>query len=130
MPVKASPAGPANRQPASGRRAPQRPKWNFEAMGQVGLNGWTKVAAELVARAVARKTGRPEAQILALIGAGFLAISLVDFLRQVDAVVAAGRTAPSAGQGRSDRPHPGRPAGRRHPPAGRAAAGSEGQQSG
>jgi hypothetical protein len=129
MPVKASPAGPQTGNPNQGE-ALQRPKWNFEAMGQVGLNGWTKVAAELVARAVARKTGRPEAQILALIGAGFLAISLVDFLRQVDAVVAAGRTAPSAGQGRSDRPHPGRPAGRRHPPAGRAAAGSEGQQSG
>jgi len=38
-------------------------KWNFVAMGQVGLNGWTKVAAELVARPVARWTGRPEAQI-------------------------------------------------------------------
>jgi len=44
-----------------------------------------------VARAVARWTGRPEAQILSLIGAGFLAISLIDFLRQVDAVIAAGR---------------------------------------
>jgi len=67
------------------------PKWNFEAMGQVGLTGRTRVAAKLVARAVARRTGRPEAQILSLIGAGFLAISLIDFLRQVDAVIAAGR---------------------------------------
>jgi hypothetical protein len=50
------------------------------------------------ARAVARRTGRPEAQMLALIGAGFLAISLIDFLRQVDAVIAAGRTAPSASE--------------------------------
>jgi len=80
-----------------------------------------------VARAVARWTGRPEAQILSLIGAGFLAISLIDFLRQVDAVIAAGRTAPSAGQERSRRPRPGRPAVRRHPAADRGAAGSKGQ---
>jgi hypothetical protein len=71
--------------------APRTPKWNFVAMGQVGLTGWTGKAARPVARAVARRTGRPEAQILSLIGAGFLAISLVDFLRQVDAVISAGR---------------------------------------
>jgi len=70
------------------------PKWNFVAMGQAGLTGWTRVAAQPVARAVARSTGRPEAQILSLIGAGFLAISLIDFLRQVDSVIAAGRTPP------------------------------------
>ena len=33
--------------------------------------------------------------MLSLIGAGFLAISLIDFLRQVDAVIAAGRPAVS-----------------------------------
>lgn len=71
--------------------AAQLPKWNFEAMGQVGLTGQTRRAAQPVARAVARWTGRPQAQILSLIGAGFLAISLIDFLRQVDAVIAAGR---------------------------------------
>jgi hypothetical protein len=106
------------------------PKWNYVAMGQVGLTGWARVAAKPLARAVARATGRPEAQILSLIGAGFLAVSLIDFLRQVDAVIAAGRTAPSASQRRPHHPRPGRPAGRRHPPAGRAAAGSEGQQPG
>jgi hypothetical protein len=106
------------------------PKWNYVAMGQVGLTGWTRVAAKPLARAVARATGRPEAQILSLIGAGFLAVSLIDFLRQVDAVIAAGRTTPSASRGRSSRTHPEGPAGRRHPPAGRAAAGSEGQQPG
>jgi hypothetical protein len=74
--------------------APQMPKWNFVAMGQVGLTGWTRVAAQPVARA----TGRPEAQILSLIGAGFLAIAVIDFLREVDAVIAAGRTAPSASE--------------------------------
>jgi hypothetical protein len=74
--------------------APQMPKWNWVAMGQVGLTGWTGRAARPVARAFARSTGRPEADMLSLIGAGFLAISLVDFLRQVDAVIAAGRPAP------------------------------------
>ena len=74
------------------------PKWNFEAMGQMGLTGWTRAAAKPLAQAVARRTGRPEAQILSLIGAAFLAISLIDFLRQVDAVIAAGRTAPSASE--------------------------------
>ena len=74
------------------------PKWNFEAMGQVGLTGWTKAAAKPLARAVARRTGRPETQILSLIGAAFLAIALINFLREVDAVIAAGRTAPSASE--------------------------------
>ena len=73
-------------------------KWNWVAMGQVGLSGWTARAARPVARAFARSTGRPEADMLSLIGAGFLAISLIDFLRQVDAVIAAGRPAPQAGR--------------------------------
>ena len=67
------------------------PKRNFVAMGQAGLTGRTRAAVQPVARAAARWTGRPEAQILSLIGAGFLAISLIDFLRQVDAVITAGR---------------------------------------
>jgi hypothetical protein len=67
-------------------------KWNLVAMGQVGLTGRTRQAAQPVARAVARRTGRPEAQILAVIGAVFLAITVIDFLRNVDAVIAAGRT--------------------------------------
>jgi len=73
--------------------APQTSGWNWVAMGQMGLTGWTRVAAKPLARAIARRTGRPEAQILSLIGAGFLAISLIDFLRQVDAVIVAGRPA-------------------------------------
>jgi len=67
-------------------------KWNFVAMGQAGLTGWTKELARPVARSIARRTGRPEAQILSLIGGAFLAIALVNFLREVDAVIAAGRT--------------------------------------
>jgi hypothetical protein len=67
-------------------------KWNFVAMGQVGLTGWTREVAKPVARSVARRTGRPEAEILSLIGAAFLATTLIDFIRNVDAVIAAGRT--------------------------------------
>jgi hypothetical protein len=72
-------------------------KWNFVAMGQAGLTGWTREVAQPVARRIARRTGRPEAEILALIGAVFLAVALIDFLRNVDAVIAAGRTRPPAG---------------------------------
>ena len=73
------------------------PKWNFVAMGQAGLTGWTRVVAQPVARSIARRTGRPEAEILSLIGAAFLAMALINFLREVDAVIAAGRT-PSASE--------------------------------
>ena len=64
-------------------------KWNFVAMGQVGLTGWTREVAKPVARSIARRTGRPEAEILSLIGAAFLAVTLIDFIRNVDAVIAA-----------------------------------------
>jgi hypothetical protein len=74
------------------------PKWNFVAMGQVGLTGWTREVSKPVARVIACRTGRPEAQILSLIGAVFLGIALIDFLREVDAVIAAGRTGPSASE--------------------------------
>jgi hypothetical protein len=56
---------------------PQTPRWNFVAMGQVGLTGWTRVAARPVAHAVARRTERPEVQVLSLIGATFLAVALL-----------------------------------------------------
>jgi hypothetical protein len=68
------------------------PKWNFVAMGQVGLTDWTREVAKPVARSIACRTGRPEAEILSLIGAAFLAVTLIDFIRNVDAVIAAGRT--------------------------------------
>ena len=42
------------------------PKWNFVAMGQAGLTGWIRTTAQPAARSIARKTGRPEAQILSL----------------------------------------------------------------
>jgi hypothetical protein len=76
------------------------PKWNFVAMGEVGLTGWRKQAAQPAARSIARRTGRPESEILSLIGAGFLLMSVIDFLRTVDDVLAAGRVGPQP----ADRP--------------------------
>ena len=70
------------------------PEWNFAALGQVGLTGWTRAAAHPAARWIARRTGRPEAENLSLTGAAFLATTLIGFLRNVDAVIAAGRTGP------------------------------------
>ena len=66
-------------------------KWNCVAMGQVALTGWTKAVAQPLARTAGRKTGRPGTQILSLIDGLFLAITLIDFLREVDAFIAAGR---------------------------------------
>jgi hypothetical protein len=77
-----------------GKETPQMSKWNLVAMGQAGLTGWTQQVAQPVAHSISRRTGRPEAQILALIGAAFLAITVIDFLRNVDAVIAAGRLIP------------------------------------
>lgn len=66
-------------------------RWNFVAMGEVGLTGWRKQAVQPIARSISRRTGRPEPEILSLIGAGFLVIALIDFLRTVDDVISAGR---------------------------------------
>ena len=67
-------------------------KWNFVAMGQAGLTGRAQDIARPVARGVARRTGRPEADILSLIGAASLTIALIGFLRKIDTVIKAGRT--------------------------------------
>jgi hypothetical protein len=66
-------------------------KWDLAAMGQAPLTGWTGKATRPVAGTIARRPGWPEAEILAPIGASLLAITLIDFLRKVDAVIAAGR---------------------------------------
>jgi hypothetical protein len=67
------------------------PKWNVVAMGEVGMTGWRRKVAQPAARLIARRTGRPESHILAFVGAGFLLIALIDFLRTIDDVMAAGR---------------------------------------
>lgn len=66
--------------------------WNIVAMGQTGLSGWRAKAAGPIADSLARRTGRSQEQILALIGAAFLAVTLISFLRTVRTVIAAGRT--------------------------------------
>ncbi len=73
-------------------------KWNLIAMGQVGVAGvvTTKVT-QPIAKSIARRTGRSEDQVSAIIGAGVLAISLIYFLRTAQAVIAAGRTADPPG---------------------------------
>ena len=68
------------------------PKKNLVAMGQAGLSGRTRAAAQPLARSIARRTGRSEADILALMGGVFLAMALISFLRKVDTVVKAGRS--------------------------------------
>jgi len=59
-----------------GRLHAQGPsKWNLVTMGQAALTGRARGAAQPVVRAVARRTGPPEAEILAFIGAVYLAIA-------------------------------------------------------
>jgi hypothetical protein len=79
-------------------------KWNCIAMGETGLSGNTAKVAQPIASAIAKRTGRSTPQILAIIGAGFLAISLIDFLRTVDAAIEAGRTAPAPSASHSGSP--------------------------
>lgn len=78
-------------------------KWNYQAMGEVGLTGWRRQAAQPVARLIARRTGWTESEIFPFIGAGFLMITLIDFLRTVDDVIAAGRAGPRPTDGRRRR---------------------------
>ncbi len=68
-------------------------RWNLIAMGQVGVTGVvTAKVSKPIANSIARRTGRSEDQVSAIIGAGILAISLIYFLRTAEAVIAAGRT--------------------------------------
>ena len=59
--------------------------------GPYGLTGWT---SEVMAPRIPAKTCRSEEQILSLIGAAFLALALIDFLRTDVSVVEAERGAP------------------------------------
>jgi hypothetical protein len=68
------------------------PKWNFAAMGEASLTGRTRDVARPVARVIARRTGRSEADILSLMGTTFLAMALINFVRTVGTVIKAGRT--------------------------------------
>ncbi len=61
------------------------------AMGESGLKGWRRKAADPVARAVAKRTSFTEAQIRALIGGVFLALAVLAFVRTVKETLRAGR---------------------------------------
>src|ERR1035441_8554793 len=73
------------------QRSAHMSKWNLVAMGQAGLTGWARQFVWAVARLNVRRTGRPEEEILSIIGAAFLAIALINFLREVAAFIAAQR---------------------------------------
>ena len=47
------------------------PKWNFVAMGQVGLTGWTREAAQPLARWIARRARHGLRRGKALQGSGW-----------------------------------------------------------
>jgi len=68
------------------------PTWNFAAMAQAGLTGRARAIARPAARAIARRTGRSEADILSLMGAAFLTLAVINFARLVGTVIKAGRT--------------------------------------
>jgi len=61
-------------------------------MAQAGLTGRARDVARPAARAIARRTGRSEADILSLMGAALLIMSVINFVRLVSTVVKAGRT--------------------------------------
>ena len=66
--------------------------WNVVAMGQAGLSDSMVQVARPFAGSIARRTGRSEDEVLSLIGAAFLAMTLIGFLRTVIDVMRAGRT--------------------------------------
>jgi hypothetical protein len=65
--------------------------WNYQAMGRVGLTGTTAKIAKPIAASISRRTGRPQSQILGLIGASFLAMYFAHVARTVTQIIAAGR---------------------------------------
>ena len=67
-------------------------RWNVVAMGQAGLSDSMIQVARPVAGSIARRTGRSEDEILSLIGAAILAMTLISFIRTVSHVIKAGRT--------------------------------------
>ena len=61
-------------------------------MAQAGLTGRARDVARPAARGIARRTGRSEADILSLMGAALLTLSVINFVRLVSTVIKAGRT--------------------------------------
>ncbi len=71
-------------------------------MAQAGLAGRTRDVARPAARAISRRTGRSEADILSLMGAAVLTMAVINFVRLVSTVIKAGRT----GRQPADAPSP------------------------
>jgi hypothetical protein len=65
---------------------------NLRALGQSGLTGWRRRAAEPVADAVAKRSGWNEQQVLAAIGGAFLLLTLIGFLRTAMTTIRAARS--------------------------------------
>jgi hypothetical protein len=72
--------------------AAERSDRDLVAMGGSGLKGWRRKAAEPVARAISKRTSLTETQVRAAIGAIFLALTVVAFLRSMAMIVRAGRS--------------------------------------
>ncbi len=64
---------------------------NLVAMGNTGLSGWQRRAAQPVARAVATRSPMTEEQVLASIGGLLLLLSIVGFVRTMRTMIRAGR---------------------------------------
>ncbi len=65
---------------------------DVRALGQSGLKGWRRRAAQPVARAVARRSSMSEGQVLAIIGGVFLTLTVIGFVRTAMTSVRAART--------------------------------------
>ena len=64
---------------------------NIVAMGNTGLTGWQRRAAQPVARAVSTRSPLTEEQVLATIGGVLLLLSAVGFVRTMRTMIRAGR---------------------------------------
>jgi hypothetical protein len=70
---------------------------NYVRMGQVGLGGWRGKVAGTVATPLAERSRFDEDEIMAIIGAAFLALSLWQSIKLVRSVLEAGREIERAG---------------------------------
>jgi hypothetical protein len=64
---------------------------NLTEMGKVGLNGWKGKVGRKVAEPVASRTRLTEDQVMAMVGAMFLALTTWQFLKMIRRVIVAGR---------------------------------------
>ena len=58
---------------------------NAQKLGQAGLVGWRRQVGERIARPIAKRTGLTVDQVLAVVGAIFLALTVRRFVRMLRA---------------------------------------------